>query len=306
MDVSNPTMEDWIRAAAQSMQDEDLHFGHGTSNALDEACWLASAVLGLPPDFDPERFASVLDVKSIAALDAMLEERIGSRKPLAYLLGEAWLAGLSFEVNSDVLVPRSPIAELIVDGFEPWLQPEQLKRAVDVGTGSGCLAVALAYHHHQVQVDALDISPEALALARKNVDRYSLSDRVQVIQSDLLTNVSDQRYDLIVSNPPYVPLSSMDMLPAEYLHEPRLGLEAGSEGLDLVRTLLQQAPNHLSEHGIMICEVGEAAEALQTLLAPVVEPIWLEFAHGGDGVFLLEAEACLAVGRYLKNESQNP
>lgn len=292
-------LEDWIRAAAELMDDAGLCFAHGTDNALDEACWLASAVLGWPPDFDAELFNHALSQAQQARLDRVLTQRIRTRQPLAYLLGEAWLAGLSFEVNEHVLVPRSPLAELILDGFEPWLPADRLHRAVDVGTGSGCLAIALAYHHPGLAVDALDVSPEALALARRNVARHGLEDRVRVIKSDLLTGVRGERYDLILSNPPYVPSRSMEALPAEFNHEPRLGLEAGDDGLDLVRDLLRQAPEHLDGQGVLVCEVGEAAEALHDLLAPVIEPIWLEFAHGGDGVFLLEADACRTAAAFL-------
>jgi len=294
MTVSTRILEDWIRAAAAAMEQVGLFFGHGTDNALDEACWMASSVLGWPPDFDAALFARTLDAEQQATLDRVLDARIRTRQPLAYLLGEAWLAGLAFEVTPDVLVPRSPLAELILDGFEPWLPSDRLTRAVDVGTGSGCLAIALAHHHPGVRVDALDISSQALALTRRNVERYALETRMDVIESDLLAGVPGRRYDLILSNPPYVPRASMRELPAEFGHEPRLGLEAGEDGLDLVRRLLIQAPDHLTEHGILICEVGEAAEALDDLLRPEVEPIWLEFAHGGDGVFLLEHDACLA------------
>jgi ribosomal protein L3 glutamine methyltransferase len=303
------TLEDWVRSAAGAMERGGLYFGHGTDNAVDEACWLASSVLGWPPDFDAARFADVLEDVQRSALDRVLEERIRTRRPLAYLLGEAWLAGLMFEVNEAVLVPRSPLAELILDGFEPWLVPGQLRRAADVGTGSGCLAIALAHYHPETRVDALDISPAALALARRNVARHDLTERVRVLESDLLAAVPGQRYDLILSNPPYVPRASMRDLPEEFVHEPRLGLEAGDDGLDLVRRLLVQAPAHLSEKGILICEVGEAAEALQDLLAPAVEPIWLEFAHGGDGVFLLDFQACRAAGAVLEHggrKDENP
>jgi len=295
----NSTLEYWIRSSASAMERAGLCFAHGTDNAIDEACWLASSVLGWPPDFDAARFADELDDSQRSELDRVLAERIQTRRPLAYLLGEAWLAGLCFNVTDDVLVPRSPLAELILDGFEPWLSPRQLQRAVDIGTGSGCLAIALAYHHLGVQVDALDVSRPALALARRNVARHDLADRVSVLESDLLSAVKGRRYDLILSNPPYVPSASMDELPREFLHEPRLGLEAGDDGLDLVKRLLVAAPEHLTDNGVLICEVGEAAEALQALLAPRVEPIWLEFVHGGDGVFLLDFRACQAAATLL-------
>jgi ribosomal protein L3 glutamine methyltransferase len=281
------------------MEEAGVSFGHGTDNAVDEACWLASAVLAWPPDFDAGLFSYLLDADELDRLDRLLAQRIETRQPLAYLIGEAWLAGLSFEVNDQVLVPRSPLAELILDGFEPWLSEHRLQRAVDVGTGSGCLAIALAHHHPGVRVDALDVSSGALALARRNVARHDLGDRVEVIESDLLAAVQGRRYDLILSNPPYVPSASMTGLPREFDHEPRLGLEAGVDGLDCVRHLLKQAPAHLHEHGILVCEVGEAAQALEDLLAPEVEPIWLEFAHGGDGVFLLDHAACRAAQALL-------
>ncbi|TVQ40623.1 MAG: 50S ribosomal protein L3 N(5)-glutamine methyltransferase [Wenzhouxiangella sp.] len=295
------TLEEFIRDAAEQMAAKGLHFGHGTDNALDEACWLASAALGLPPDFSAEAFAAVLDPDQLGRCRTLLRERIDSRKPLAYLLGEAWLAGLSFEVNESVLVPRSPLAELIVDGFEPWLSAEQLKRAVDVGTGSGCLAVALAVHWPQLSVDALDLCPKAVALARRNAERHAVADRVRCLQSDLLSAVAGERYDLILANPPYVPEASMQDLPAEYRHEPQLGLVAGDDGLDLVRRLLIDAPDHLTEQGILVCEVGEAAEALEVLIGGVCELAWLEFAQGGDGVFLLDHAACRAAATYLES-----
>ncbi len=300
------SLETFIRRAAERMEQAGLHFGHGTDNALDEACWLASAALGLSPDFGPEAYSVVLDDEQLSRAESLLDERVTSRKPLAYLVGEAWLAGLSFEVNESVLVPRSPLAELIVDGFEPWLADEQLKRAVDIGTGSGCLAVALAVHRPGVEVDALDVSPKAVALAQRNANRHGVADRVCCLESDLLAAVAGQRYDLILANPPYVPESSMAGLPPEYRHEPSLGLVAGSDGLDLVRRLLIDAPAHLNEHGILVCEVGEAAEALQNLLGEVCELVWIEFAHGGDGVFLLDYPSCLAAARHLSGSGLLP
>lgn len=295
--MSDNDLATLVRAAAARMEAAGLHFGHGTDNALDEACWMASHVLELPPDFPPQAFDRAVDDGHRQRFERLLEARIATRKPLAYLLGEAWFAGLKFRVSEDVLVPRSPLAELIVDGFEPWLPAQRLQRAVDVGTGSGCIAIALAHHFPQVRVDALDISPAALALAEANVREHGLSERVRVVRSDLLSSVSDQRYDLILANPPYVPEASMAGLPPEYRWEPAEGLVAGADGLDLVRRLVAQAADGLEEHGILICEVGEAAAALDRWLH--AEPVtWLEFAHGGDGVFLLDRAGCRrAAGR---------
>ena len=286
------TLEEKIRDTARQMDEAGLYFGHGTDNAVDEACWLVSAAIGMAPDFGPDVYQQLLSAEQLRAVDDLLQRRIQTRQPLAYLLGHAWLAGLRFDVSSDVLVPRSPLAELILDGFEPWLDGEQLKTAVDVGTGSGCLAIALACHWPGVKVDAVDISDAALALAERNAQQHGVSDRVRCVRSDLLSALEGRQYDLILANPPYVPTASMVDLPDEFLHEPRLGLEAGADGLDLVRRLLVQAPQHLTAHGILICEVGEAAEALDTWLSPHVDLVWLEFQYGGDGVFLLDKAAC--------------
>ena len=285
-----------VQDAADRMEDAGLFFGHGTDNALDEACWMASHVLDLPPDFGPEAFSLSVSEADRKRFDALVQQRIQTRQPLAYLIGEAWFAGLKFAVNPSVLVPRSPLAELIVDGFEPWLPASRLRRAVDVGTGSGCIAIALAHYHPDVEVDAVDISPDALVLAAENVRAHGLTERVRLVHSDLLEAVSDRSYDLILANPPYVPEDSMQTLPPEFGWEPRLGLVAGEDGLDLVRRLIVQAAERLSPHGILICEVGEAAAALDAWLADEAVT-WLEFAHGGDGVFLLDRETCLRVAR---------
>lgn len=291
---SDHRLADLVQAAAERMDAAGLFFGHGTDNAFDEACWLASHVLELPPDFGQEAFAAPVPEEARARFEALLQERIASRKPLAYLLGEAWLAGLKFRVGPEVLVPRSPLAELIAGGFEPWLDAGTLKRAVDVGTGSGCLAILLAHHYPELAVDAVDVSEEALGLAADNVSGHGLEQRVRLFRSDLLADLPAGRYDLILANPPYVPESSMAELPPEFRWEPRLGLVAGADGLLLVRRLIQQAAERLSEHGILVCEVGEAAEALDAWL--IDEPVtWLEFANGGDGVFLLDRSACLRI-----------
>ncbi|MDZ7713657.1 MAG: 50S ribosomal protein L3 N(5)-glutamine methyltransferase [Rhodovibrio sp.] len=286
------TLEALIRTAADRMESAGLFFGHGTANALDEACWMASSVFGLPLDFDDSALSRAATAEERQRFEALLDDRIRTRQPLAYLLGQAWFAGLAFTVNEHVLVPRSPLAELIVEGFAPWVDPGRLRRVVDVGTGSGCLAVATAVYWPGVQVDAVDISREALVLARRNVEHHGVADRVEVIESDLLEALEGRRYDVILANPPYVPTASMETLPAEYRHEPRLGLEAGEDGLDLVRRLLDTAADHLEDDGILILEVGEAAEALESLLLERgIEFTWLEFEHGGDGVALIERDA---------------
>ena len=288
-----------IDRVAGELDAAGVFFGHGTDNALDEAFWLVTAALGRDPDIADEDLGFELEAGQVAKISELLRRRIDTRKPLAYLIGHAWLAGLKFEVNEQVLVPRSPLAELIVEGFEPWLPSDRLRRAVDVGTGSGCLAIALAHYHPGVRVDALDVSDAALELARRNVRAHGLSDRVDCLHSDLLSAVIDRSYDLILANPPYVPTTSMQDLPTEFTREPALGLEAGADGLDLVRRLLVQAPMVLSDHGVLICEVGEAAEALDDLLGEHLELIWLDFAHGGEGVFLLDAQGCREAARVV-------
>ncbi len=290
--MTKPRIEDLIGRAARQMEAAGLFFGHGTDNAFDEACWAASAVFGLPPDFDREAAQQPADKALRAAFEALIAERIQTRKPLAYLVGEAWFCGLKFAVNEQVLVPRSPLAELIMEGFSPWLEPGQFKRALDVGTGSGCLAVAMATYWPKLQVDAVDISPGALALARRNVEYHGVSERVELIESDLLEGLVGRRYDLILANPPYVPSTSMAELPEEYRWEPTSALEAGVDGLDLIRRLIGSAADHLEDHGVLIVELGEAAEAFANLLDQRrIECTWLDFQHGGDGVALIEAQA---------------
>ncbi|MEM1082048.1 MAG: 50S ribosomal protein L3 N(5)-glutamine methyltransferase, partial [Pseudomonadota bacterium] len=277
--------ENWIAQAAERMAEAGLFFGHGTDNAADEAYWMVLHVLGLSVhacrlDEDTE-----LNDTQRVELDALLHARIQSRRPLAYLLGEAWFAGLRFSLNHATLVPRSPIAELIVNGLKPWLDLNRPLRVLEVGTGSGCIALALAHYWPKLNIDAVDIDRDALVMAAQNADSLGLSDRVHWFESDLYGCI-DQRYDLIISNPPYVPLTSMDELPTEYHHEPRTALVAGDDGLELVRPLVLEAADHLRTDGWLLIEVGEAQPQAEQWLAPV-DPVWLEFEHGGDGVFLL-------------------
>jgi ribosomal protein L3 glutamine methyltransferase len=283
------SLESLIRTAAERMEMAGLHFGHGTDNALDEACWMAASVFGLPLDFDHAAVRRMATNEERQRFETLLADRIQTRRPLAYLIGQAWFAGLPFTVNESVLVPRSPLAETIMEGFAPWVAPERLGRVADIGTGSGCLAVATAVHCPGVSVDAVDVSLDALALAARNARQHGVEDRVEVIESDLMDKLRERRYDVILANPPYVPSASMRQLPPEYRWEPRLGLEAGDDGLDLVRRLLDSAPEHLAPDGVLICEVGEAAEAAGRLLEERgIEMTWLEFQHGGEGVFLVD------------------
>ena len=255
-----------ILRGEQILDAAGVYFGHGTDNALDEAAWLVSHAVGLPPTFS----------------DAQLEQVLSAEQQAA------WFAGRRFYVDERVLVPRSPLAELILDEFQPWLDATRVTRVLDLCTGSGCIAIATALALPQVQVDATDVSPDALEVARRNVADYGLAQRVALIESDLFDALQGRRYDLIISNPPYVDAEDMAALPEEYRREPQLGLTAGPEGLDLVIPMLQQAPDHLTLNGVMIVEVGNSADALQARF-PTVPFTWLEFSYGGDGVFLLEA-----------------
>jgi ribosomal protein L3 glutamine methyltransferase len=262
-------------------------FGHGTDNALDEAAWLVLHVLGQPLDGGFENWDMPVTAAQGAEIEALLRARLDSRQPLAYLLGEAWFCGLRFTVSADVLVPRSPLAELIFNGFEPWVSATSVQRALDLCTGSGCIAIAMAHYQPGWQVDASDLSAAALAVAAENVAAHGLQQRVQLHQSDLFAQLHGRRYELVVSNPPYVPREVVEGLPPEYQVEPALGLVSGHDGLDIPLRILADAPEYLAEGGVLVCEVGDSSEALQAAL-PSVPFTWLEFEHGGGGVFTIQ------------------
>lgn len=284
------TMRDFVRWAASRFQEAGLVFGHGTDNALDEAAALVLHTLHLPMELAAPWWESRLTAAEADAVFARVRRRILERLPLPYLTREAWFAGLPFYVDERVLVPRSPIAEAVQRQFEPWLDPAQVGRVLDIGTGSGCIAVACAYAFPAAAVDAADLSADALDVARINVERHQLQERVTLIRSDLFDALPpDRRYDLIVSNPPYVDALDMSRLAPEFRHEPRLGLEAGRDGLDLVRRILREAAARLNEGGVLVVEVGNSAPALEAAF-PDVPFVWLEFEHGDSEVFLLTAE----------------
>ncbi|MDT8320518.1 MAG: 50S ribosomal protein L3 N(5)-glutamine methyltransferase [Xanthomonadales bacterium] len=283
------TIADWIEAAAGRLQGAGLHFGHGTDNARDEAAWLVLDALGAPLDGRFEAWGQAVDERAAARIEALLQKRIESRKPLAYLTGSAWFAGLAFEVSEDVLVPRSPIAELIADGFRPWLDESRLRRVLDLCTGCGCIAVSIARRFPDAQVDASDISAEALEVAARNARRHGVEERLQLIRSDLFDALPARGYDLIVANPPYVPSTTLAQLPEEYRAEPSLGLVSGPDGLEATLRILVAAPSYLARDGLLVCEVGESEGRLAAAL-PGFQFLWLEFEHGGYGVFLLTAE----------------
>ncbi|KGM51993.1 50S ribosomal protein L30 [Lysobacter concretionis Ko07 = DSM 16239] len=277
---------DLIRFGGSRFGEAGLAFGHSYDNALDEATQLVLHALRMPHDLSPVYGASRVTSEEKQQVLALFERRINERIPAAYLTGEAWFAGLSFKSDPRALVPRSPIAELIETGFEPWLGGREVGRVLDLCTGSGCIAIATAHYHPHWQVDGVDINDDALALAAENKARLH-ADNVSLRRSDLFNDLQGEVYDLIVTNPPYVTNDETDALPAEYAHEPELGLRAGDDGLDLALKILRDAPQHLSENGLLICEVGEAERALVALL-PELPLAWIEFKVGQMGIFAVD------------------
>lgn len=290
MDNTSPrTVADFIRWTEQRFEAAGLYFGHGTDNALDEAAWLVGSALQLAPHELDEHLEDRLGPAPRDTIRALAQARIATRRPLAYLLKEAWFAGLKFYVDERVIVPRSLTAEFIQERFQPWIDPAHVHRILDLCTGSACMAVALAGAFPSARVDAADISPDALAVARINVESHALHKRIRLIRSDLFSALANERYDLIVTNPPYVARAELLGLPAEYRHEPALALESGDTGLDAVTRILAQAPERLNAGGILVAEVGNSGIALQEKFA-AVPFTWLTTSSGDESVFLLSVE----------------
>ncbi len=283
------TLRDYIRWAASRFTEAGLFFGHGNATALDEAAALVLHTVHQPHDLVDYYLEAHLTRAERQTLLAAIELRINSRKPIAYITHEARFAELSFYVDERVLVPRSPLAEMIQEQFIPWVAPEKVRHILDLCTGSACIAIACAYSFPEAQVDAVDLSANALEVAAINVAKHELEGEVQLWTSDLFEALPPTLYDIIVSNPPYVAISEWQQLPAEFHAEPKMGFTAGETGLDIVLRILVQAHQFLSSRGILVVEVGSSAETLQATF-PAVPFYWLNFERGGEGVFLLTAQ----------------
>lgn len=293
-------IRDYIRWGASQFAEHKVFLGHGIATALHESAAIVLHALFLPYNLDDCYLDAILTVKEREKVLQQLNKRILDRKPVAYITKEATFAGLSFFVDERVLVPRSPIAELIEQRFNPWVDEDQVVKILDLCTGSACIAIACAYAFSEAQVDAVELSDDAIDVANINIKTHEMTDQVSLYKSDLFNDLPKAQYDLIVSNPPYVAIEEWEQLPAEYHREPRLGFTGGITGLDLVIRILADAKNYLSEQGILIIEVGSSAETLQQQF-PEIPFYWLEFERGGDGVFLLTAEQVHHYHKFFKN-----
>ncbi|MBM3350913.1 MAG: 50S ribosomal protein L3 N(5)-glutamine methyltransferase [Betaproteobacteria bacterium] len=294
------TLRDWLRYAVSRFEDSDIFYGHGTDNSYDEAVWLIMGALHLPMDTLDNFLDAKLTSSERNKLASFIEQRITEHTPTAYLLKEAWLHGFKFYVDERVLIPRSFIAELLVNGgLQPWIEyPELVQSAADICTGSGCLGILLADTYPDANVDIVDISPDAIDVCNINIANYGLQDRVTAIQSDMFGALTDEnkickQYDLIISNPPYVDAPSMAELPAEYRNEPQLALGSGTAGLDHTHTLLREAANYLTDEGLLVVEIGHNRDALLEAY-PNLPFTWLEVSSGDEFVFLLTKSQLLS------------
>ncbi|MDX1588626.1 MAG: 50S ribosomal protein L3 N(5)-glutamine methyltransferase [Oleiphilaceae bacterium] len=286
--ASLQTVRDWLRYSVSRFVAADVYCGHGNDSHWDDAVQLVMQTLNLPMVENVQFLDARLVPGEKDRLLERIERRVRERVPVAYLTGEAWFMGLPFFVDERVLIPRSPLAEFLAGEGEPWLAGRSPQRILDLCTGSGCIGIAAALQFPEALVDLADVSGEALAVARRNIERYGLQDRVRTIESDLFDGISE-RYDLILSNPPYVDEQDLAAMPAEYHHEPLLGLASGPDGLELTRRMLDQAAGHLSPGGLLVVEVGNSGEALESS-RPDLPLTWIHFQEGGHGVFLLSRE----------------
>ena len=288
MSIQTKTIGEMLEYGQLLFEQSEIYFGHGTDNAWDEAVYLLSAVLNLPPDADRALLENSVSIEDQQKITTLYQRRIKERIPAPYITKQAWFCTLPFYVDERVIVPRSPIAELIYNQFQPWC-PQTPKKILDLCTGSGCIGIACAYAFEKAQVVLSDISAEALEVTAINIQQHELKDRVSAIQSDLFSafdNSAKNSFDLIVSNPPYVDADDLASMPDEYSHEPDLALASGSDGLDFTRRLLREASQYLTEQGVLVVEVGNSAVALERAF-PQVPFTWLEFTQGDGGVFVL-------------------
>lgn len=283
------TLRDYIRYAMSQFGENSIYFGHGTDNAWDEATQLVLAAVYLPWNVNPAVLDGRLTDAEKQRVLEFIKLRVEDRKPLPYITGESWFCQLPFYVDERVLIPRSPIAELIENQFTPWLREGPVDRILDLCTGSGCIGIACAYAFPEAEVDLADISADAIEVARKNISKHEMAERIQAIESDLFSHLKGRRYDLIVSNPPYVDESDLSSMPKEYEHEPALALGSGPDGLDITRQILRQANDFLTEDGLLVVEVGNS-EIHMMEQYPQLPIVWLEFEHGGNGVFAITAQ----------------
>jgi ribosomal protein L3 glutamine methyltransferase len=286
------TVRDYVRWGATEFAGAGLVYGHGTDNALDEAFHLVLSALALPFDLPAVYLEAALTPVERRRVAELLNARITTRKPAPYLTGRAWFCGLEFEVDERVLIPRSPIGEMVQKHFEPWLtrEPETI---LDLCAGSGCIGIACAYAFENATVDLAEIDRGALAVIANNLTRHALGDRVQARAGDLFGAVGDVRYDLIVSNPPYVPNAEWAALAPEFKHEPKRALAAGADGMDLVERILREAPAHLTPDGLLVCEIGGSQQEFEARY-PDIPVAWPSFERGGDGVFVIGREELAA------------
>ncbi len=280
----------------------ELSFGHGMGCAVDEAAHLIAHVIADAPTLTEEMLKEIILPERLEQLTVLVETRINSRRPAAYLTGEAWFGGVKFKIDERVIIPRSPIAELLVDGFAPWIDPSAIGSVLDLCAGSGCIAMVSALRFESATVDAAELSADALALAAENCQRLGLEQRVTLIESDLYNALGGKQYDLIISNPPYVPVRRE--LPAEYGHEPALALFAGEDGLDLAWPILAGAIDHLNPGGWLVLEVGEAMDALMRQV-PQLPAMWMEFEGGAEGVMLISRAELLSCESRLRELSES-
>jgi len=292
------TVGEALQYCSEALAASDVYFGHGTDNAWDEAVQLVLSIADLPVDSGDGVLPHPLNSAAAARMEALLRQRIEQHTPLPYLLGRAWFAGLEFLSDPRAIIPRSPIAELILNQFQPWYIGPEPKRLLDLCCGGGCIGLAVAHYYPDVQVDLLDIDTAALDLARENAEFLGVQERVNIVQSDIFSALGDLRYDLILSNPPYVDSEDMADLPEEFRHEPELALESGADGLDLTRRILKHARDYLVESGLLVVEVGNSWQALEQAY-PRLPFTWLEFEHGGHGVFALTAKELQDYGASL-------